>query len=156
MPSRIAVCAGLSAIVLSGCASTRADFGGVMNPLSVPEDTVKCEVSHWRPVDRVAPVYPEDLAMYLFDAQVRSTSFSFDFTFDIDETGSTANIRYVGRAGYMRNSSVRTAIRASAEAIAQWRYEADGEVVHATGCTVEMDFVYANSPPEPQDSPADQ
>jgi hypothetical protein len=129
-----------AAAMLCACASNRVDFGGVMSPLDVPANATFCAEAAWRPVERIEPVYPDDLAMFLFAAQDASGVRSFLFNFDITETGSTANIRFVEPAAYTSHATMRKAILSSAEAIAQWRYETSGEALHATGCSVRLRF----------------
>lgn len=148
MVYNLALGASLSALLLSACASNRVDFGGVMSPVDVPVDSVRCARSDWRNVERVEPVYPPELSTFLYMRQDRTSLQSLQFNFDVDETGSTANIRFREPVEYTRHATMRKAILASAEAIAQWRYETDGEAVHAAGCRVQMDFLYQSSPAE--------
>ncbi len=136
----------LVAFLLSACASNRVDFGGVMSPVDAPVDAIRCTGSGWRNAARVEPVYPPELATFLYMRQDRTNLRSLRFNFDIDETGSTANIRFREPAEYTRHATMRKAILASADAIAQWRYETDGEAVYATGCSVQMDFLYQSGP----------
>lgn len=132
----------MSAVLLCGCASTRVDFGGVMSPQAVPASAVQCEDVAWRNVERVPPVFPMDLVRFFYFRQDQSRLTPLLFSFDVDEVGSTANIRFLEPASYTRHATLRKAILSSAEAISQWHFEHDGEATHVTGCTAQMDFTY--------------
>lgn len=133
---------GLAGAVLAGCASTRVDFGDVMNPQPVPADAVACADVEWQAVHRVAPAYPPALAALHIMRQDPSTVRSFLMHYDVDESGATANIRFVEPEAFTRHATFRKAILASAEAIAQWRFQHGDEALYATGCATVMDFGY--------------
>lgn len=132
----------LMGATLVGCASTRVDFGGVMNPQPVPADALICADVEWQAVDRVAPAYPPALAALHIMRQDPSTVRSFLMHYDVDESGATANIRFVEPEAFTRHATFRKAILASAEAIAQWRFEHGDQAFFATGCATAMDFEY--------------
>ncbi|MCC5994997.1 MAG: hypothetical protein JJU18_01335 [Oceanicaulis sp.] len=113
-----------------------------MNPTTIPATAVSCAGSGWRNAVRVRPVYPVDLMIFLYVRQDRSDLRSLEFSFDIDETGSTANIRFLEPSSYTRHGTMRQAVLAAAEAIEKWRYEMDGEAVYATACRTQIDFSY--------------
>ena len=113
-----------------------------MNPQTMPANAVSCEGYEWRDAERVNPVYPRDLVRLFYFRQDEAKLISLKFNFDVDETGSTANIRFVAPEAYMRHATVRQAILASAEAIEQWRYHAIGEPEYVTGCETRMNFTY--------------
>lgn len=134
----------LAATLLCACAATpkRVDFGGVMNPQTVPANAVSCEDHEWRDVERVSPKFPMDLVRFWYFRQDANNSISLEFNFDVDETGSPANIRFVEPEAYMRHTTLRKAILATAEALEQWRYHANGEAEYVTGCDMQMNYEY--------------
>jgi hypothetical protein len=133
---------GFVAALLVGCASTRVDFGGVMNPQPVPADAVACADVEWQSVDRVAPAYPPALVALHMMRQDPSTVRSLVMHYDVDDSGATANIRLFEPQAYTRHATFRKAILASAEAIAQWRFQHTDQPFYATGCATAMDFGY--------------
>lgn len=139
---RIVAVIGMSATLLVGCASNRVDFGGVMNPQTVPVNARACQDVSWRHVERVPPVYPMDLVRFFYFRQDQGRVTPLRFSFDVDPDGSTTNIRFVEPAEYTRHATLRKAILSSAEAISQWRFEHDGAATHVTGCSTTMEFRY--------------
>lgn len=132
----------ISTVLLSGCASNRVDFGGVMNPQTIPINALACQDAHWRNIERVSPVYPMDLVRFFYFRQDQSRLTPLRFSFDVEPDGSTANIRFVEPAEYTRHATLRKAILSSAEAISQWRFEHEGAAIHVTGCATTMEFQY--------------
>ncbi|MGP1274282.1 MAG: hypothetical protein ACQRW7_02555 [Caulobacterales bacterium] len=86
------------------------------------------------------------MSRFFYAAQSEYSLQALQFAFDIDETGSTRNIRLVEPLAYTRHATMREAILVSAEAIAQWRYDAEGEARYATGCATQMNFIYEDTP----------
>lgn len=138
----LSVAAGVSACV----GSARPDLGGAMKAAEMPANAVTCPESGWRLAERVPPVYPPDLAMFNFMRQSAADTRALQYRFDIDETGSTANIRFVEPRDFLDHAATRQAIRAGADAIARWRYEAEGEEPFATGCRTQFNFEYRDEP----------
>ena len=141
---RALFCVSLAASLLFACAgtATRVEYGGVMNPQSVPADALSCAGVEWYEVEQVSPRYPMDLVRFRYLRQDASASDSFKFSFDVDETGSPANIRFVSPEAYMRHATMRQAILATAEALEKWRFHAEGEPKYFAGCTTRMRFDY--------------
>lgn len=117
-------------------------FGGVMNPQTLPTNAVSCADHQWQEVEHVPPNYPRDLIRFQLTRQDERSSDSLLFHYDVDETGSAVNIRFVEPETYMRHATMRKAILASADAIEQWRFHAEGETAYVTGCTTRITFAY--------------
>jgi len=133
----------LAACLVGGCASTtRVDYGGVMHPRELPGNAIQCSDQAWRSVDRVRPDVPGNLILLRLMRQDASASNSLWFAFDVDEAGSPVNIRFVRPEAYMRHATMREVILASAQALEQWRFQANGNPVFATGCETQFDFNY--------------
>lgn len=140
----LALC--IAAFLLGACApSTRVDFGGVMNEQSVPAETLSCSDVEWRKVERKPPDYPRELISFRILRQDRNALDSLVFSYDVDETGSPANIRFVEPESYLGHATMRKAILASAQAIEQWRFHAEGKPGYVVGCSTKMEFAFTTT-----------
>ena len=139
---RVVATVSISAVLLSGCASNRVDFGGVMNPQTIPVHILPCQDVNWRNVERVSPEFPMDLVRFFYFRQDQTRLTPLRFSFDVAPDGSTRNIRFEAPAEYTRHATLRKAILSSAEAISQWRFEHEGPATHVTGCSTTMEFEY--------------
>ena len=128
-----------SSILLSACASNQVDGRGVMNAQMVPANALQCEDVTWRYAERTPPRFPPDL-LPLFAHRDQGRVLSLDFSFDVEQNGSTSNIRFVAPDVQMPPARLQRTILLSAETISQWRFEHEGPEVFVTGCSTRIDF----------------
>ena len=143
------IVAGLSAIIVSACASNQlVHFGGVLNPGEVPEAHVSCEglTGRLEVVEQRGPRFPRDLALYLFMNQ-NTDQRRILLHFDVGPDGRTRNIRYAGPASDLERGATRDAVLPAARAIADWTYRWTDSEPDAAGpqyareCITRFDFM---------------
>ncbi|MCR9128984.1 MAG: hypothetical protein NXI12_05640 [Alphaproteobacteria bacterium] len=135
----VSACA-LSLAACTGSAGNWVEWGGVMNPAEPPVQTSPCYQAGWTPLDRRSPRYPSELFAFLRLAQVDQDERRFILSYDISEQGTTANIRYVEPERYLEHAATRSAIRAAADAVADWRFTPGATSTYATGCITQFNF----------------
>ncbi|WP_421856455.1 hypothetical protein [Oceanicaulis sp.] len=128
-----------SSLSLMACASDRVDYGGTLHPVPMTNTAKACDSSARERVAYRAPDYPDALLSFLWLVHDDLDSRSLLFQYDIAADGRPVNIRYVGEERYINHDSYRTAVRAGAEAIADWRYRPEQTATH--DCTISMMFV---------------
>ena len=126
-------------LMLAACASDRVDYGGVLNPASFSGYAESCHGGDRERVSYRSPEYPPELQAFLYSLHSDMDERRLRFSYDIEASGQPVNIRYIGDERYIHHDSFRTAVRAGAEAIADWRYQPGEQAV--VDCTVSMNFV---------------
>lgn len=141
---KLTVAVAMTALLVGGCASTdrlgndALGFDGAISAQSAPVNAQHCGDVEWRTAERVPPKFPTALGRHLDPSQ--DWSMSLAFSFDVEPDGSTGNIRFLAPQEYTRHAATRSAIRRSAEAIAQWRFEHDGPSGFVTDCFTTISF----------------
>ncbi len=136
---RSLVFASLLAVTLSGCVGAGVEFGDTARTMDVPTAAFPCEHHRLTRTNFVKPQYPDD-AMLFYIVSQREGQDDITLEFDVAETGDTANIRFVGPQQYLRHATRQKLIRASADAIAQWKYDWEGSPRYVEGCRFTIQF----------------
>ena len=137
--SRIAALGGLA--LLAGCATSQGvQWGGVMDPVDVPEASVHCRIARVNLVEWGTVNNSEAMALTLFANQGRETR-TIPMIFDIDADGRPRNIRYTGDPELLGNGAIRDGIYRTAGGISRSRFAwaDDAAVRFATDCPYEPD-----------------
>lgn len=132
------------ALMATGCVGDGVEFGGVRKPaVGLAGQGMDCKQAAPEITKLVPVVYPGDVIMFQMASGSASISERVLLAYDVDETGTPVNIRHVGDRECLRWTPCQKLVKASANAVEQWRLGWSGPAKYLTGCSFDLSIRYS-------------
>ena len=128
------------ALALAGCVGDGVEFGGVEKAAVQPPATIPCNQANLKLVKRGDFYFPGDIIAFFMISDQRSWLERMKIGFDVNPSGETVNVRYVGPKQALEHATRQKLVRVVTNSIEKSASAWPDTPGFATGCEYEHTF----------------
>ena len=129
-----------AALALAACVGDGVEFGGVEKAMVQPPATIPCNQANLKLVKQGDLYVPGDIIAFFMISDQRSWLERMKIGFDVNPSGETVNVRYVGPKQALEHATRQKLVRAVTNSIEKSTYAWPDTPRFATGCEYEFTF----------------